>query len=405
MSVLKRSTRNVIRNPIRLVLVIVLLGTSLMFVAAMTALSTSAQASVSEVFSHVGVEIRLVSTTGKELTDQQLATAEHTPGVVDYMEQIILTEKGEPALHGPAGANFVVFGLSKGTNILLKGVLASMTAGRSFTSSELNSDVALMSNAMAQANHLQPGSTFLLRGTSLTLIGLYTTHTMELDSSIVLPITTARRVLHTGVTSLVIEAGSSDQVQTLADNLRQRLGGQVDVAVSGEDQLQSILTALNVIRNNSLTALGAAMLSSVLLIVFTVFLTMRERTREIGVLKAIGASNWQVVSQFGLEMLNMSMIASVAATFLLLVAGPAIVNAMVTLPSSSGGLNQGLSPAAPSGSNPATAASVGRALTVTLSPQTLLVLFGVGIILAILASMIPAWYVARIKPTQVLHVV
>ena len=41
MKLLIRSIRNVLRSPLRLVLVVALLGTSLMFVAAMTSLSTS----------------------------------------------------------------------------------------------------------------------------------------------------------------------------------------------------------------------------------------------------------------------------------------------------------------------------------------------------------------------------
>ena len=53
-------------------------------------------------------------------------------------------------------------------------------------------------------------------------------------------------------------------------------------------------------------------------------LIVRERTREIGALKALGASRWHVVGQFGVEVLVLSGIAAVVATGLLALAGPAI---------------------------------------------------------------------------------
>jgi ABC-type antimicrobial peptide transport system permease subunit len=55
-----------------------------------------------------------------------------------------------------------------------------------------------------------------------------------------------------------------------------------------------------------------------------VFLTVRERTREIGVLNALGASSWHVIGQFGVEVLGLSGIAAVVTAGLLALAGPAI---------------------------------------------------------------------------------
>jgi len=59
MKLLIRSIRNVLRSPLRLVLVVALLGTSLMFVAAMTSLSTSAQQELATVHKQVGTAITI----------------------------------------------------------------------------------------------------------------------------------------------------------------------------------------------------------------------------------------------------------------------------------------------------------------------------------------------------------
>ncbi len=47
----------------------------------------------------------------------------------------------------------------------------------------------------------------------------------------------------------------------------------------------------------------AALITEALVIVFAVFLIVRERTREIGALKALGVSRWHVIGQFWVEVL------------------------------------------------------------------------------------------------------
>ena len=59
------------------------------------------------------------------------------------------------------------------------------------------------------------------------------------------------------------------------------------------------LDALESVQHNSLGGLIAALITGALIIVFAVFLIERECTREIGVLKALGASSWRVIGQVG----------------------------------------------------------------------------------------------------------
>src|SRR5438874_1238604 len=72
MKLLIRSLRNVLRNPLRLILVIALLGTSLMFVAAMMSLSTNAQQELAAVHKRVGTTININYAENEANSAQQI---------------------------------------------------------------------------------------------------------------------------------------------------------------------------------------------------------------------------------------------------------------------------------------------------------------------------------------------
>jgi len=59
MKLVVRSIRNVLRSPIRLILVVTLLGASLMFVAAMVSLDTSSQQQLAAVRKQIGTTISI----------------------------------------------------------------------------------------------------------------------------------------------------------------------------------------------------------------------------------------------------------------------------------------------------------------------------------------------------------
>src|SRR5262249_7532032 len=125
---------------------------------------------------------------------------------------------------------------------------------------------------------------------------------------------------------------------------------------------------------------------------------------------------WQVVSQFGVEVLSLSTAAAAAAAVLLVVAGSAIASAFSITPSSGNMPGTG-GPVTSGGSLPIVtggpgglfqsastpSANLGHGLPMASTPPPLLVLLGISIALGVLASVTPAWSVARIRPAQVLR--
>lgn len=446
MGTIIRGMKNVLRNPLRLLVVVLLLGASLMFVAAMVSLNSSAQQQLANVHKEVGTAITINYATndnqspGQQNSGQQVLigkngsffqqnttpipnstvdTVRNVPGVVNIEESLRRSDTDDSLKTGtiqtPDGRSItppvMVSGISTGAShfTLAGGATPTMVAGRSFQTSDANANVAMMSQSMANANNLKVGSTFRLKNTTFTLIGLYTTDQFA-SNSVVLPLATMQHVFAVdGVDSITVYAQSYEQVDALASRLRSVLGSTYDV-VTQASTYASTINALNVAQNSIQMALVISIITAVLVIVFAIFITVRERTTEIGILKAVGASHWQVIRQFWGEVLMLSGVASLIAVLLLATLGPVISQAFNIAPqststTSAGAVTQtfGRGALRTLFSPQATKLSDVHLASATLNAQTLLIIVGLGMALAVLTSIVPSWYVARIKPAEVLR--
>ena len=444
MKVVIRSIKNVLRNPVRMVLVVTLLGASLMFVAAMISLSTNSQRELTAVHQLVGTTITINYVTNNASSEQQgipggstpgffggppkpiadsiVAEVKRVPGVVSTQETLmradmdgvlqgsVFTAPNGQDINAPLG----VHGLAPDDTTvgLLGGSTPTLVAGRAFHASEAHADVAMMSEAVAQINHLQVGSTFTLNGTTFTLVGLYTTSNQLADSTIIIPMATMEQVFQThGVGAITATASSYEQVETVAARLRTVLGKQFDV-VTQTAQYRDVFSALQVAQKSIQVALVVSFGIAAAVTIFTVLMLVRERTAEIAILKTIGASHMQVLRQFWAELLVLSATAVVLALLLLATFGPVIAQTFDIDPSSlvkASTANpttfftatvDGPGPTASSAANPLSGVHLAPA---TLNVQTLLIVVGVGMGLALLTNLIPTWFVVSTKPAQVLR--
>ncbi len=443
---IKRGGRNVARNPMRLALIVALLGTGLMFVAAMFALNGSAQQRLQAARDEIGTGIDIrpsgsfgpIGDTSKYLTASQLQAAEHVSGVVAAVESITrqydqsnikgtvqgffksgpggssgqICDSGSCNNNGGGTPQTVppfIYGFTPGLSKypLFPAGTAHVTSGRNLTASDTN--VALTSQAMANANGWHLGSTFAIDGTTVTLVGIFDAGTQIGNNAIIVPIKTARTIYTiSGATALTVYADSDSDINTVVNAIKHALGSGFDVTSQASNYTDT-LSALQNAQSNIFATLVASIIATSLIIVFAVTLIVRERVQEIGLLKAIGASHWQVISQFGVEVLALSGIAAGVAAILLAVLGPTLASKFDISPTSGNspvvhqiGNGGEVAIAKPIGaSSPLSSAT--HALSAGLTPATLALILLVGVGLAVLSSAVPAWYVARVKPADVLR--
>jgi putative ABC transport system permease protein len=137
-----------------------------------------------------------------------------------------------------------------------------------------------------------------------------------------------------------------------------------------------------------------------LIVLFVMLYTVRERTKEIGTLKAIGFSNWNVMSQFILEGTLLSLMAGVVGIAIGSVGAPMLISVLLpNIPDLFGGSSRGsFRPGSQILSS--TGISGASSTQITLNLQLVLLALGAAVLLGAFGSLYPAWRASRTKPAE-----
>lgn len=169
-------------------------------------------------------------------------------------------------------------------------------------------------------------------------------------------------------------------------------------AQMAEENLELAEATLSQTQALAYQEIGIAVAATCLIVLFTMLYTVRERTQEIGVLKAIGFSNGNIMSQFMLEGIILSAFAGLVGVAIGTVAAPILSTAL--LPSITGNpINEtpfvGRQFNIPGLSLSATAAIP--------SVELLLLVFIGAMLLGALGTLYPAWRASRTSPMEALR--
>ena len=167
------------------------------------------------------------------------------------------------------------------------------------------------------------GSTITIGGLPFKVVGILqakgSTGPTSQDDQILVPYTTVQDQFVPGdtVRTIGISVASADQIDTVKAEITTLLESRHDIAIGGTDdftiadQAQLLTTVSGV--SDLLTLLLAGIASISLLvggigIMNIMLVSVRERTREIGIRKAIGARGRDILAQFLVEALVLSLL-------------------------------------------------------------------------------------------------
>jgi putative ABC transport system permease protein len=176
-----------------------------------------------------------------------------------------------------------------------------------------------------------------------------------------------------------------NNVELIADEIEQAINGNhgdddFASATSMSSILESIQNVIGIMQIMLVAIASIALVVASIGIMNTMLTSVMERTREIGIMKAIGAANIDVMLIFIIEGMLVSFVGGVFGILLGVFGSQGLTRILSSGPMASGG--------------------GGMALTPIISISSIGLAVGVSLIVGILSSLYPAWKAAKMSPIE-----
>jgi putative ABC transport system permease protein len=473
-SVLARSVGNAFRNKVRTAAVVAVLAVAIGLALAMLVANQAVGAKVQELNASVGTVLTVnpaggqgFEGGGEPLTTDQAATAAGVPNVsavvgtstlrlrnaAEEAAQSAAGQSGQAGQGGPGGQSATTLTTSLtaaveagtlgnrnqqanggtgtsgstgttqrvrslpitatgiGAEVDTTGKALNITQGAGLGDYSAASTGALLGTTLAEKNNLTVGSTFTINNQTYTVSGLFDAGTAFGNNAVYVTLPTAQALAGTPneLSSMIVTVNSMDNVAATKTALQSALGTDKADVTQGQN-LQTAVSSLDSVKNISFIAFIAALGTAGLIILLIMVMLVRERRREIGVLKAIGAPNRTIGLQFVLEALVLAALGSAVGAAIASFASGSIASALIssnttTTANPAGRGIRGAGGAFPGGQGGPFGGASQLLNSVTASASPGVIAGGIAAVfgVAIIGALVPALLTARIRPIEVLR--
>jgi putative ABC transport system permease protein len=289
-----------------------------------------------------------------------------------------------------------------------------LASGTAFAA-DSTENVALVGSELATKNNLSVDSTFTAyNGTSIKVVGIFDAGNQFRNTGLYMPIKTLQTLSDqtNQITSATVTASDIESVDTVVQTIKDKLGSDKVDVTSNKDAASQSLAPLENIKNISLYSLIGALVAGAVITLLIMMMIVRERRREIGVLKAIGSSNIGIVTQFVSESLLLTLMGSVIGAVLGILLSNPVLSVLVNNSASSAGNGRltggpgegGFMRFAQFGGQVGTGIR-GAVTNLQTHAGLELILYGflAALAIAVIGSAVPAWIIAKVKPAEVMR--
>ena len=238
-----------------------------------------------------------------------------------------------------------------------------------------NSNQVIIGQTAAQSLNKTVGDTIIISNQTFKVVGIYETGNFMDDRGIVMSLSELQNLTgNTGQVSLIlVKATNGTNANTLATTIQQKYPNELSTStsLSGNNRMNN---GLQVISSGAWAVSLLAIIIGGIVVIVTMMKAVSERTREIGVLRAIGWSQKRILTMIISESLVLSLIA--------IVVGLAIAIGIVEL---------------------ITTTHLLIGFVPSFSALLLLKGIGVALLLGIIGGIYPAYRASRLSPTEALR--
>ena len=407
--------RNLLRNKVRLVLVAILIGVPFFLLLAMYSIGDAMQRQTTVLNENVNTVLQLRgrgSMGHVNMVGQDRLLPQDTLEKVRGIEHVKQAEPYLLAMAPITPPNFVMHvGLAPGAVKRLEshGEAGNprIIAGRDFMVEDAGQDVAIIGQGYAEWAGIRPEdvgkATLTIDPTrthpaifgidrparELRIIGMYASGYIFGDLQLFMPMETFRSIygIDQGISWLFVNVDNVENVPVVARRLQEAVGDVADILVP---ESAAVFTATTSQRVTQLTSVGGILAVALMVIVvfFVLLMMVRERAREIGTLKAIGASNGGVTAQFLTEAVALTLLGGALGLLLFRGIGEIVTGRLCAL---------SIGPFLPSHYKPLFES---LAINSNLSASTLALVLAVAVLAAVIGSAYGVWQAVKLSPLE-----
>lgn len=269
-----------------------------------------------------------------------------------------------------------------------------------------NDNVAVLGKAIADKNALVVGSTFTAYGQAIKVVGVYDTGNTFANNGVIMPLVALQKLSSqpSAVTSATVTVNSVDNIDTATAAIKTALGTKADV-VNDQTAAKTAVEPLESVKTISTYSVIGALGAGAIIILLTMMMIVRERRREIGVMKAIGSSNLKTMVQFVSEAVTLTVLGLMVGLVISIFAAQPITKVLVTNSSSTDTSQQQGPRGFGSGARNAANSTLRSVNNIQASVGFDVLMYGIGaaFLIAIVGSALPAYFISKVRPAEVMR--
>jgi putative ABC transport system permease protein len=293
----------------------------------------------------------------------------------------------DPEAGGAFGSAETLLGAVTGADEGLETFPIRAIQGRLITLEDEGTHVVVLGSDLARKEDVAIGDTLEIRGVDFEVVGMLEPTLTAPDSTAWVPLSAAQELFHASLPAPIQEAISADELISQVVVYPEEGVSEGDVAARIEAEVDNVSTLTGAEFDEqigSATAIfnaiiiGVAIISLVvggLSVINTMAMSVAERTREIGIKRAIGGTRRRIIRELVLEAALIGFIGGLIGL---------VLGAIVVVLANEAGRDSGT-------------------ILFDLTIGTAIFAVAFSTILGIVAGIIPAWHAARLDPVEALR--
>lgn len=369
--------KNPFRNKTRAALAIVGIAIGIATIVALGMVTAGLESSTQSTLKAGAAEITVTKTgsnsfSGGGTIDQiRVSDVAKISGVKDTVGILRATANVTGANFGPGGG-LMVSGIDSSKLSLVGIDTVNGTIYSNGSSNEI-----IMGKTVAQSLNKTLGSTVNIFGSEFKITGIYETGNLIQDSMSFMSLSTLQNLTSNNekISTIAIKVTDNANVTEVSQAIQNAYPNELSTTTAA-DQAERINQSLGFINTaNTAISLLAIIIGGVG-VINTMIMSVYERTREIGVLKAVGWRNRRILGMIIGESIVLTLMAAIVGILMGVIGVEVILNV---------------------------SSSTGSIINPTLSLETLLKAFGVALCVGIIGGLYPAYRASRLPPTEALR--